>query len=329
MTNKNEVIQSIKFLAKKKEISREEVITAFNSGAGPDNSANKRFGITEILYYIGGAIVFLGIAILVGQNWNTLGIITKILVTLGSGIAAYVVGLIFSKDKRTEAACSAFFLISALVTPIGLHVVFNNAGMDTGSPEIQSLTSAILFITFLLSFFVIKKTIFALFSIIFGTWLYFAFTNLIINGSPTAFDWNLFEYRALVASISYVLLGYSFSKNKLAPLTGFLYGFGVLTFLSVTLALGGWTPTKAQNIFWESIYPGLIFGVLFLSTYLKSRSFLVFGAIFLIAYIFKITAEYFSQSFGWPIALVFAGLGLIGSGFLFVYLQKKYFVKRN
>ena len=136
------------------------------------------------------------------------------------------------------------------------------------------------------------------------------------------FDWNFFEYRMLVAGISYLLIGYAFAKNEKAPLSGFLYSFGILGFLGAAFALGGWSPT--QNVFWELIFPGLALGTLFMSVYLKTRSFLTFGSLFLMIYILKITGEYFTSGLGWPLSLVLAGLMLIAVGYLYVYLKKKY-----
>jgi len=50
----------------------------------------------------------------------------------------------------------------------------------------------------------------------------------------------------------------------------------------------------------------------------------MWGTIFLMAYILKITSEYFSTGLGWPIALVIAGLAMIGVGFMSFSIKKKY-----
>jgi hypothetical protein len=44
----------------------------------------------------------------------------------------------------------------------------------------------------------------------------------------------------------------------------------------------------------------------------------------MMAYIMKITSEYFTQGLGWPMALIIAGLGVMGTGYLAFYLNKKY-----
>lgn len=324
MATKEEVLQYIRTLAEQKVVTKEELTEAYDSGSGikADVILTKKLGVAEILYYIGGAIVFLGISILLWQNWSTLGFGTKVLATLGSGIAAYFVGLLFSRDERTEAAGSAFYLISALVTPIGLWVVFDNAGFDASSYESQSLISGIMLGTFLLSLFVFKKSIFTLFSVLFGTWLFFSLTSWMVGGAPLFNDWKFYMYRVLVVGIAYMLMGYAFSKDERAPLSGFLFGFGILGFLGAALALGEWKPN--QNVFWELIYPALVFGALFLSIHVKSKAFLTWGTLFLMAYILKITSEYFSTGLGWPLALVIAGLAMIGVGYMSLSIKKKY-----
>lgn len=324
MATKEEILQYIKTLAEQKIITKDELDLAYDSGNGikTDIILTKRLGISEILYYIGGAIVFLGIAILLAQNWSTLGFGTKVLATLGAGVAAYFVGVLFSRDEQMETAGSAFYLISALIIPMGLYVVFDNAGFDASSYGSQSLISGILFGMYLLSYLVFRKNVFTLFSILFGTWLFFSLTSFMIGSGAYFNNGKFYEYRVLAAGITYILLGYAFSKNERAPLSNFLYGFGIFGFLGAALSLGGWEPN--QNVFWELIYPGLIFGTLFLSVHIKSKSFLTWGTLFLMAYILKITSEYFSNGLGWPLALVIAGLSMIGVGYMSISLKKKY-----
>lgn len=321
---KNELLQQIKDFAAQGLISKEELLAAYDTGTKgkTDYVSVRRLSISNILYFIGGGIVFIGISVLIWQNWKVLNIVTKILATLGSGVAAYFVGVLFSRYEKLDLVGQAFYFISALVIPIGLHVVFDNVGFDVGSRGTQSLISGILFCTYLLSYFIFRKDIFIIFNIIFGTWLFFGFTNLLIGTKPLFDDLKFIEYRVLLTGLSYMLLGYYFSQSKRRTLSGALYGFGVFGFLGAALALGGWSPK--QSIFWELAFPGLVFGIIFLSINLKSKAFLTFGSLYLMFYILKITAEYFTKGLGWPLALVLAGLSLIGIGYVTFYLNKKY-----
>ena len=93
------------------------------------------------------------------------------------------------------------------------------------------------------------------------------------------------------------------------------------------MALGGFQPN--QDAFWELIYPVIIFGALFTSVYIKSKSVLTMGTIFLMIYILKITAEYFSTGLGWPLALVIAGLMMIGAGYMSITIKAKYMLAKK
>lgn len=323
MATKEEVLQYIREVAKTGLIKKDEMARAFDEGSRAENASSGKLGIAEILYYIGGAIVFFGIAILVNQNWRSLDSVTRIVVTLGSSVVAYFVAILFSLRKKTENVGAAFHLISALLMPMGLYITFHEAGFSTSGSGMQSLVSAILFTVYILSLVVFRQTIFSFFSIIFGTWLFFSFTDYLIIGSNTLSGSDFFLYRMLAAGLAYMFLGYYFSGNKKHSLSGFLYGFGIFGFLAAALALGGWKPH--QKIIWELIFPAFVFAALFLSVHLKSGSFLTFGTIYLMGYIMKITAEYFSHNLGWPLSLVLIGLLLIASGYLFIYLKKKYF----
>ena len=52
--------------------------------------------------------------------------------------------------------------------------------------------------------------------------------------------------------------------------------------------------------------------VVFLSTWIKSRSLFLVGTVGILAYVGYYTAEHFTDVVGWPIALILFGLILIG-----------------
>lgn len=325
--NKEQLLNAIKYFAAKNLASRDEVLSAYDEGTSSQNrqidkSITHHLSIAEVLYYIGGAIVFIGIFILIAQNWTTLSTFSKITASLGAGVAAYIIGVIFNRDEKLDGIGQAFHLIAALVTPIGLYVTFNSAGFDVSGWGLQSLISGILLAVYLLSFLIFRKALFLIFTIIFATWSFFALTSFLVGSSPVFNTVDFIEYRFLIAGLSYILIGYFFTDTIYRQLKGVLFAFGILFILGSTLALGGWEPQ--QNIFWELIYPGLVFGTIFLSVYLKAKSFLTFGAIYLMIYIIKITAEYFTEGLGWPIALVVAGFLLIIVGYITFYINSHY-----
>jgi hypothetical protein len=326
--DKQQLLEEVKSLAAAGQLSRSELAGAFDAGNNIAISENPHLSLNlaNVLYYIGGGIVFIGIAILVGQNWEYLNDFTKILSTLGSAVAAYIVGAIFYRYPKLVQVATAFFFLSALLMPLGIAITFDLSEFLISNPLLaQTVLVGICLAVYLASYFVYRTNLFHIFNIIFGTWFFYAVTDLIVGPNPV-FDWDdFFYYRSLVAGLSLMFLGYYFSNNSSKLLAGILYVVGPFMFLGSALALQGYMPE--QNAFWEIIYPGLVFGVMFLSVYLQSKSFFTLGALFLMAYIIKITGEYFSEGLGWPTSLVFAGMALIVVGYMTVWLKGKYFVK--
>lgn len=322
--NKQELLQELSSRFASGELTRSEVLDAIGPEESEPTTGKSKVAATlsMILYYIGGGVVFLGMIFLIAQEWNHFGTGMKIFVTLGSGIAAFIVGVLLTGQERLGAAGPAFFLIAALLLPLGLLVTYDEAGIDVDRLTIQIQVGGMLFATYLTAYALMRGNVLLSFSFIFGTWLFFALTNYMISGAPMIDEWSFVSYRILFVGVAFMLLGYSFVGTEREPLTGWLYVFGVVGFLGAGLALGEWKPN--QNVFWEAVYPGLVFGVIFLSTYLKSRIFLIFGSIALGAYLTKITAEYFSDSLGWAFSLVLVGFLLMGVAYLAVRVNRSH-----
>lgn len=327
MANKEEVLQSIRVLAEQQAITKDELLQAYHSGNGvaPPAAQPGKYGMAEVLYYIGGGIICSGIAILAEDRWPLLGFWARLLITLGFGITTYLIGVFLHRRQSTKNASAAFFLIAAIATPFGLGVIIDYAGFDVDSFGSQSLISGIMLAVYLLSLRVYRKNIFALFSIVFGTWLYFSLTSMVWSGEffSKAGISPQYSYRIIIAGIAYILIGYAFTNTRYAVLQEWLYHFGVLGFLAATFSLGGWKPY--QSMVWTSLFPLFVFGTLFLSVFLKSNACLSWSTIFLMGYILKISSEYFSHSLGWPLTLVIAGLAMIAVGDMSLSIKKRLF----
>ena len=321
--NKENILKSVETLVKEGQLTKEELLGVYDRSISTDKqeTLNKQSRISNILYYIGGGIVFLGVCIFIGTNWSELNDLTKIIATLGTSVMMYYSGVLLTRYKNLERICDAFYFLAALVAPLGIFVTMDIAGIDTGTAGCHTVIAAILLVVNLVSYNIDKRNVFFVFSVIFGSWLFFSLTIFMIGGRPFS-DWNFVKYRWLVAGLSHMILGYALRDTDKKGLTRYLYGFGVVEFLTAALCLGGYTPN--QNVFWELIFPGLTFGIIFLSVYLRSRSFLIFGTLYLMFYLFKITGEYFTSGFGWAFSLIIVGFALMGIGYFALYVNKKY-----
>lgn len=313
---KQEVLNAVKQLVAEKQLTRRELLSAYDSG-----TTHRSAGLARIMYYIGGAVVFLGVAILIGQNWDVLSGFSKIVATLGVAVAAFVAGCVLRGKPSTAAVADAAFLVAGLVAPIGAFVLINQLGADPSQPFNQLTTAAALFFLFFAAWFIIQRTVLEVFTFVFAAALLFTVTNFVTSTTPGADATSLYQYTCLVVGAAYMAFGWWYSRSGRA-LAGALNTFGVLFFLGAAFALGGFFPN--QNVFWEIAMPLLALGVMFASVRIQSRAYLVLGAIALVADILKITNEYFTGSLGWPLALVVAGLLLIAVGFYSVQVRRRF-----
>ena len=306
-------------------ISESELVSAFQKGQGQiARPVRSKLNIINILYALGGLIVFIGIFIFFQQRWEGMVPTARILVTLGSSIAAYLTGILLRRAEGLSGVAHSFFLIFALLSPFGLYVTLD--AMNYNSPILgyENIIFSIMFLWMLSSFLLLKLNIFRIFGVLFGSLLFFSATGALLERNPAIEIDSAFEYRFLLLGISYALIAYAW-KHIVPLLASTMYSLGTIMFLGAALSLGGYHPDA--NIFWETLYVGLNFGILFLSVVLKSRGMLIFGSLYLMAYIIKITAEYFSDSLGWPISLIFIGFALIGIGYATFMMNQRYLRK--
>jgi hypothetical protein len=325
--NKDELINGIKTLAASGQLERNEVIAAYEQGKGlvpqqQTESSSTLSRYSGILYYIGGGIIFLGLIFFIGELWSGFNTFMRIFITLGTGIAAYMVGVLFNQQHRLGSAGPAFFMISALLIPGGILVGLDEFNIRVDEDKIQNLISGSLFVTYLASYILFKRFVLIIFSILFGTWFYFAVAGTLLSNAILLPEIRFGYYLFTSLGLSYLFIGMSYENTDKQALVKILYLFGINFFLGSLLALTGWKP--AQDVLWELLYPGLVFAGLYVSAIIHSRIILGFCAFYLALYIIKITVEYFSDGLGWPITLILCGFILMGMGYTAIHLKRKY-----
>jgi len=79
----------------------------------------------KLFSYIGGALIFAGLGVFISMQWDSLSSLPRVLITLGSGFVAFVMGVIFSHDPRYAKAALPAFIFAFLLQPTGLFVFLN------------------------------------------------------------------------------------------------------------------------------------------------------------------------------------------------------------
>lgn len=320
--DKENLLISITQASAARIVSESDVREAWRQGRGNiTQPVRKKSSLTNILTGIGGIIVAIGIVLLFQQHWQELSSNARIIVTLGSGILLYISGILLSRTTSVQTVAWALFLAFALVTPFGIWVTFDSLHAQFPFFGYETIISSIMTVWFVVSLFLFRIGLFHVFTVISGSILYFGLTGDFLSRNPAIDISSAFEYRFLFLGISYILLGYSW-KYWIPILTAWMYTLGTMMFLGAVLGLGGYAPSA--NLPWEVAFPGLALGAMFMSIPLKSKPILVVSSLYLMGYIIKITAEYFSDTLGWPIALILAGFVLIGIGYGSLMLGTKY-----
>ena len=99
--DKQQLLSELNQMVQAGQISQTEVLSAFQ---GLEGEERRHVNLSQVMYYIGATIVFLGICVLVFQNWENFNSATKIVVTLGSAIAAYLVGVVLLKYEEFKGS---------------------------------------------------------------------------------------------------------------------------------------------------------------------------------------------------------------------------------
>jgi len=204
-----------------------------------------------------------------------------------------------------------------MLIPGGTLVLLSELNVETVSLWPIAISFGVIFIFYLLLNSVFRNAILAFFAIANGTAFIYLLVESIIDGKFYE-NGDTHAYLTMIIGISYLLLARVFRAGENKKLVGFLYFFGIAGFLGAAFS------RVFDSELWQFAYFLVIFAAMFLSVYLKSRSILAIGTLFLIAHVTYITNEYFTDSLGWPLSLVLLGFVFIGFSYASIEINKKY-----
>ncbi len=325
--DKQQIISFIETQLRENKISKEDLVTLAQGNISlaqtvpVSTKEESSKNLINTFYAIGAIIAVVGVSILVGQNWDEIGFAGRIIVTLGISFITYVFGYILRKPEQ-RIISEVMFTIAAALAPLGSYVLLKQAGVDFNWATQFSIALS-LGVLFAIPLFITKRNILLLLTVAFLSWAYY---SIIANSFDFGYySGNLFQWSTILLGAAYLFIGYGFrslwapqdisdTKEKKA-VQNILTSLGTLGILGAGITIGG-----AFDLF----FIVLIFAAFYGSVYLKSRSMLTYGAIFLIAHIVKLTYKYFVNSLGWPVALIGIGFLVIGIGYGTFYLNRKF-----
>lgn len=307
MSLKDDVLQDIVALMQHNKITLAEVSRALDD-ASMQMSAAPASVLSKLFGYIGGIFVFAGIGVFISMYWDDLSSASRVIVTLGTGLIAFVMGLICLSEQKYERVATPLFLIASVLQPTGIMVMLDEYSSGGDVRHGLLFMAAYMLVQQGATFWAKQRTVLAFSAIIFGC-IFFA--NL--------FDlWDLDEKLiGTVIGSSLLCLAFAIQRSKHMAIAPFWYFVGAVLLL---WSIFEWV----EGSLFEPIYLGMTAFMIFLSTFVRSRTLLLVGTLAMLIYIGYYTAEHFANAVGWPIALVIIGIALIGLSALAIRLNNQY-----
>ena len=309
MSDKDRALEQIVQLARAHDVGEDDIRRALRtSGAGEAAEQLRTSVLTRVLAYLGGTFVFAGLGVFIAMHWESMNFASRVVITLGSGIAAFVLALIALYDERYEKAATPLILIAAFLQPTGLLVIFEEFYTGTEWELIGMLTSGTMAVQQIVTLLKTQRT-----SLLF-TSIVFCVSFLLI-----LFDWIRLDYGivSLVLGASLVMLSVGIDKTQHFAITPLWYLVG-----ACWLQWGVFDLVEATPV--ELLFLGVASGLVYLSTVVHSRMLLFSATVGMLSYIGYFSAKHFVESIGWPIALMIFGLVLIGLSAMAFRISKNY-----
>jgi len=264
--------------------------------------------LTRVLSYIGGAFVFSGIAAFVALQWGEMNSVARVVITLGSGLALFILALSALHDSRFRNATVPLLLGAAALEPVGLMVAFDEFGGGGDAQVAAMLTAGTVAMQFILGFLRYQRTTMMFVGVFFAS----ACWGLVLD--LLDFEWQL---AALTSGVAWLLLGVHFHRGLHAPTAPPLFFFGCWAFLSGLFEM-------LEDRPYEILFLAAACSMTWLGVWARSRALNFASTVAILAYTAYFTGRHFADSIGWPIALIMIGLLMIGISALALKIDRRY-----
>ena len=311
-TPRARALEQIVSLARAHQLTPSEIGAALADGKKPVAEGRARAVIVRVLGYLGGTFVFAGVAALIALQWDAMNSAARVVITLGSGLAACAIAILASRDARFEKAVPPLFLIAAALEPTGMLVAFNEFGSGGDARWAGLLTAGACALQFAALFGVLRRSMLLFVAVFFGTLFWWtAFDLMDVDDSAIA----------LVLGASLLLTAIGTDRTPHSTITPSWYLFGGALFLYGLFDLVERTPAEILFIVVAS-------GSVYLSVVVHSRTLLLVATAAILAYTGWFTGQHFADSLGWPLALVLFGLSMIGLSAVAFRIDRQYIRSR-
>lgn len=307
MSDKKTALAQIVAIARRNELSIGDISNALSQQTSEEGEQDGGI-VRRLLAYIGGILVFAGVLVYIQMFWADMNSAARIIVTLGTGMAALIIAIIFHDHDRFSQAATPLLLIAACLQPWGIMVAFNELGTG-GDPQLAALlATGTMLLQQLLIMGRLQRTVVLFNALLFGALTVSNALDLIGVSE---------EVNLVIIGLSLLLLSYGIDQTKHRGIIPFWYLAGSAALFWGAFELLRQTPAHFA-------YLGLTAFMIYLSTAARSQTLLFSSTVAMIGYLTYFTAQYFVDSIGWPVSLIFMGLLLLGISNMALRINRKY-----
>ena len=310
MDDRTDALAEIVRLARHHQLRAEEIATAIRTAHQPaDAMAERGRGvIVRVLGVLGGIFVCAGVGVFIALQWEAMNAPARVIVTLGTGITAFVLASLARREPRFVRAVTPLYLAAAALEPVGMLVAFDEFGSGGDWRWASLATTGTMAAQFGVAFAVAGRSTLLFLSISFATLCL----------------WSVLDLAGLDGTVIALALGASVVLSAVwADRSGHRDIVPPWYFLGAAAFLGGLFDAVESTPF-ETAFVAAAAACVYLSIALRSRTLLVVATLALLAYTGWFTAEHFADSVGWPLALVGFGLFMIGMSAAAVRIDRMY-----
>jgi hypothetical protein len=296
---KAKALETIIGLAREHRISAAEITAALGARTTEEHQGSSN--LVSMLAYMGGVLIFSGLAYYISDFWLGFGSYMRILVTFGAGLVVFLMGLAALMTPRYHRAAAPLLFLAAVLEPFGIAITMHEFYEGDNVHLACFIISGAMTVQLGAAFYHWREEI-----LLWGFGLYF--TASVAN----LLDWvNLFadHTEAIILGASMLLMAYGFKEKREYYTTlgaAYFFGSGFLLWGIFDVLEHSWS---------EPLFVLVSGGMMYISAHVKSRAMLSLGALSLFSYITYYSHEHFAQSIGWAAMQVILGiLFLILSG---------------
>lgn len=301
---KAQALVQIGDLARAHGISADEIAAHMTRAGLKDKSSA---WLSRLLGYIGAVFVFGGLGLYMAMIWDDLNSLSRVIITFGPGIAAFIGGIITLKDERFRAASTPLFLKAAILQPLGMFVFLDEYADGDDAQLAAMIIFGILAAQYLLTFIASRRTALLFFGILF----FYAFAGILMDRCEV--DEDLI---GLGLSLSILMTAWSLDRSVHKPIAAFWYFIGGVGLLWSVYDIVDHSPV-------DIVLLPVAIAMMWVSVRMHSRTMLLVGTFGLLGFLTYYTDEYFKDVTGWPLAIMMMGFLLVGISYYAVQLSHK------